>query len=88
MSITTGSKEKYRLLTGSHTMDHKVYRSGVEGSDILELTKEQAESFNEGRLEKVSESEAEQEQKQPVTIIKEPVKEPVKEPDIKSATKK
>lgn len=48
---------KYRLLTGSHTINRVTYRSGVEGQDILELSEDQAKGFDKSRLRRVGEKE-------------------------------
>jgi hypothetical protein len=64
---------KYRLKTGTHTVhtsgDPLVYTAGERGKDILDLTKEQADRFDPGRLEEISTSEAKREETQDTTTI-------------------
>ena len=58
MAITAQeTTEKYRLLSGSHTINRVTYRSGVGDNDILELTREQAKSLGKNRVRKLSERE-------------------------------
>ena len=65
----SASTSEYRLLTGTHVMSRRTYRSGVEGQDVLELTEEQAKDMGD-RVRKVSEEKK-------ISTGKESDKEPV-----------
>ncbi len=53
--IVAGDRRPYRLLQGSHSTERGgqrvTYRAGVKGSDILELTDEQAKEWGSARVE-------------------------------------